>query len=85
MDRHQEERKGVVTIAFATKEFCSHKWHYTIIDVRGHRDFLLDLITGATLADVVFIMVSSSRRQMSAHTPAASSTTVLRMLILCGG
>ena len=40
MDRQKEERERGVTIACTTKEFYTEKWHYTIIDAPGHRDFI---------------------------------------------
>ena len=40
MDRQKEERERGVTISCTTKEFFTEKWHYTIIDAPGHRDFI---------------------------------------------
>jgi len=84
MDNLKEEQERGVTIDLAHKRFESEKYDFTIIDAPGHRDFVKNMITGASQADAGVLVVAANdgiNSQTKEHVFLSRTLGVKQMII----
>ncbi|MCL4373972.1 MAG: translation elongation factor EF-1 subunit alpha [Candidatus Marsarchaeota archaeon] len=84
MDSLKEERERGITIDIAHREFQTPKYYFTIIDAPGHRDFVKNMITGASQADAAVLVVAADegvRPQTREHAILASVLGIGQVIV----
>jgi len=91
LDKLKSERERGITIDIALWKFQTKSHFFTVIDAPGHRDFIKNMITGTSQADVAILMIAgrngefedgfSKEGSTKEHMTLANTLGVKRMIV----
>ncbi len=84
MDSLKEERDRGITIDVAHQRFDTAKYYFTIVDCPGHRDFVKNMITGASQADAAILVCAGKegvQSQTKEHVFLARTLGITQLII----
>ena len=85
LDALLEEQKQNVTIDTTEIPFRTARRHYVIIDAPGHKEFLKNMITGASRADAAILVIAANegvREQSRRHAYLLSLLGIRQLLVV---
>ena len=92
-DKLKAERERGITIDISLWKFETSNYYFTIIDAPGHRDFIKNMITGTSQADVAVLTIAaptgefeagiSKKGQTREHALLAFVMGVKQMIVAC--
>eukprot|EP00292_Cryptomonas_paramecium_P006487 CAMPEP_0113692344 /NCGR_PEP_ID=MMETSP0038_2-20120614/19028_1 /TAXON_ID=2898 /ORGANISM="Cryptomonas paramecium" /LENGTH=484 /DNA_ID=CAMNT_0000614237 /DNA_START=21 /DNA_END=1472 /DNA_ORIENTATION=+ /assembly_acc=CAM_ASM_000170 len=74
LDKLKAERERGITIDISLWKFETEKFYFTIIDAPGHRDFIKNMITGTSQADIAILMIATPPGEFEAGISANGQT-----------
>jgi elongation factor 1-alpha len=92
LDKLKAERERGITIDISLWKFETKKFFFTIIDAPGHKDFIKNMITGTSQADVALLVIDATKGgfetgisksgQTREHALLASTLGVKQIIVL---